>query len=96
MSMGASTESVAQLDLPPPPPREARARNTLTAASVLALALQALSARLVLLVALLMTFGLFAWAMARPTVLDFSGAAGFACLVFLPVLWRSHAHSQNS
>lgn len=61
-----------------------------TVATVLSLALQALSAKAVVLLAMTMCFGLFAWAMASASWISVSTAAIFACLVFLPILWRSH------
>lgn len=55
---------------------------------VMALVLQVLSARAIILLALLMTLGLFAWALAVGTVLALIDAGLFAVLVFLPVLWK--------
>lgn len=54
----------------------------------MALVLQVLSARAIILLALLMTLGLFAWALAVGTVLALVDAGLFAVLVFLPVLWN--------
>jgi hypothetical protein len=48
------------------------------------LLLAVLSARLVLLIALVLTFSLFAWAMALPTYERIGAATLFALLVFLP------------
>lgn len=45
-----------------------------------------LSTRLLLLVTLLLTFGLFAWAMYDTTNLRLYTAAAFAVCVFLPIL----------
>lgn len=56
---------------------------------ILSLALRAVSERVILLVALAMVFGLFAWAMNTLSVLSLSTAASFAVLVFLPILYRS-------
>ena len=46
--------------------------------------LQVLSARVVLLLALVLTFSLFVWAVADPTWPRIVAAAAFAVLVFLP------------
>lgn len=59
-------------------------------AAVLTLALEALSSRVVLILATVMSFGLFAWAMSLSTPIAVITAAVFATLVFLPILWRSH------
>jgi hypothetical protein len=66
-----------------------------TAATVLSLALEALTARAVILLALVMSFGLFAWALAAASWLSVATAAIFAILVFLPVLWRFHGNSSQ-
>lgn len=55
---------------------------------IVVLALKALSERCILLVAMSMGFGLFAWAMVVGTSLALGTAAAFAVLVFLPVLMR--------
>jgi hypothetical protein len=51
-----------------------------------------LSARVFALLALLMAFGLFAWAMYQPTPERMQLAGGFAALVFLPVLFKTAPH----
>lgn len=79
-------ESATVSTLPP--------KASLTAATVLSLALQALSARILVLIAMSMTFGLFAWGMERGDALSLVTAAVFALLVFLPVYWRGHAQPQ--
>ena len=48
--------------------------------------LAVLSARLVLLLALVLSFGLFAWAMALPTYERIGCATLFALLIFLPAV----------
>jgi hypothetical protein len=48
--------------------------------------LSVLSARLVLLLALVLSFGLFAWAMALPTYERIGCATLFAVLIFLPAV----------
>jgi hypothetical protein len=58
--------------------------EVLTGAEV---ALRLLQQKLVLVVALLLTAGGFAWAMYLQTQLAAIIAAGFAVLVFLPILW---------
>jgi hypothetical protein len=57
------------------------------------LALQVLQARLILLSALLLTAGGFAWAMYLQTQLAAIIAATFAILVFLPILWSGERHA---
>lgn len=49
-------------------------------------ALHVIQARLVLIITLVLTFALFAWAMWLQTQLGTIIAAAWACLVFLPVL----------
>jgi len=61
--------------------------------TVMTLALDALSARAIVLIAMLMTFGLFSWAMYESSYLTLTIAGSFAVLVFLPVLWRPHGNS---
>jgi hypothetical protein len=46
-----------------------------------------LSHRVLTLLALLMTFGLFSWAMMQGTVLHFAMAAAFGVCIFLPILF---------
>lgn len=62
-------------------------------ATVLTLALEALTARAVVILATVMSFGLFAWAMAESSWICLTIAAVFAILVFLPILWRSNGNS---
>jgi hypothetical protein len=45
-----------------------------------------LSARFLILLGLMMTFGLFAWAMALGTLIHFAIAAAFGVTIFLPIL----------
>lgn len=52
-------------------------------------AYQVLAARVLAFVALLMTFGLFAWAMYVGTWLHFTIAGAFGLLIFLPVLYSA-------
>lgn len=49
-----------------------------------------LAARLTILLGLMMTFGLFAWAMAQATWVHLGGAVAFGVLVFLPILFGSN------
>jgi hypothetical protein len=58
-------------------------------------ALKVLGARFLTLLALLMTFGLFAWAMFQATWLHFAIAAAFGIVIFLPVLWHGRTGDQN-
>jgi hypothetical protein len=57
--------------------------------TVLSLALQAVSQRIVVLLAMAATIGLFSWSMYEHSWISVATAALFAVLVFLPVLWRS-------
>ena len=67
--------------------------KTAAMATALSLALEVLSARVVLILAILMSFGLFSWAMALGSWVAVLTAAIFTALVFLPILWRSHGNS---
>jgi len=49
--------------------------------------IKVLSARAAMLLALTLTFFLFAWAMAQPDTWRFLGATIFAVLIFLPTVW---------
>lgn len=60
--------------------------------SLLALALQAVNARMILIIALFMSFGLFCWAMYMGTFLALGTAAVFASFVFLPILFKGDGH----
>lgn len=51
-------------------------------------AYRVLSVRVLALLALLMTFGLFSWAMTKGDWLHFAVAGAFAVVIFLPVLWE--------
>ena len=62
---------------------DANARALVT---FLAVGMRVLSARLVLIVALFMSFGLFAWAMWLPTTERIGAATIFTMLVFLPAI----------
>ena len=57
-------------------------------APVIEVALRMLSSRVLLFLAMMMTFGLFCWAMWMGTLLGLIMAATFACLVYLPVLFK--------
>jgi hypothetical protein len=61
------------------------------------LALAVLTDRLVTLLALIMTFGLAAWAMQEPSNLRAVMAGFFALAVFLPCLFkeRTKSHDRN-
>jgi KaiC/GvpD/RAD55 family RecA-like ATPase len=50
-------------------------------------AMKALGTRALLLIALIMAFSLFCWAMRLETILAFAIAAAFTALVMLPLLW---------
>lgn len=55
---------------------------------LLTLALRAVSDKAILLLAMVMAFGLFAWAMDRGTVIALWTAAVFAVLLFWPIAFR--------
>ena len=57
-------------------------------------ALNVLQARIVLVVTLVLTFALFAWAMWLQTQLGTIIAAAWAVLVFLPVLYTGARHGE--
>jgi hypothetical protein len=62
----------------------------------MALVIQAISARAIVLLALLMTIGLFAAAMMVGTILALVNAGLFGIIVFLPVLVRgSHGKKER-
>ena len=60
--------------------------------ALITLALQAVSARMLLFVAMAMTFGLFCWAMWMGTVLALGVAGTFAASVFWPVILKGDGH----
>lgn len=61
------------------------------------LILQAMASRVLVLLALLMTFGLFGWAMWEGTRLSLINAGLFAVIVLIPVLLRySHVPKSRS
>jgi hypothetical protein len=75
----------------------------MTVLSELAIAVDAavtvLTHRLLTLLALLMTFGLFCWAMYLGTLIHFAVAGAFGVVIFLPVLMgdkRPEAKSRDS
>ena len=57
--------------------------------------LRVLSGRVVLLLTLLLTFALFAWAMAMPTHERIGAATLFSVLVFLPVIRMDGSHKKE-
>lgn len=57
-------------------------------------ALHMLQARIVLVITLVLTFALFAWAMWLQTQLGTIIAAAWAVLVFLPVLYTGARHGE--
>lgn len=57
--------------------------------------LRVLSARLVLLLTLALTFTLFAWAMGLPTYERIAVATIFAAMVFVPVLSMDNGHKKD-
>jgi hypothetical protein len=66
------------------------------AASILSLALQLVSAKIILILALGITAGLFAWAMWYGKLIPLAIAASFAILVFLPILLRGDRNAQQN
>lgn len=61
-----------------------------------AIALRLLSARLLTIVALLLTFGLFAWAMATQTPLGCIIAVAWGLIIFLPILFIGRGGSDHA
>lgn len=61
----------------------------------IALVVQVISARAVILLALLMTMGLFSWALWDETWIALADAALFAVIVFLPVLFRGSGNGKK-
>lgn len=59
----------------------------------IAIGMRVLSARIVLIVAMLLTFSLFAWAMFLPGWERVAAATIFAVLVFIPATWIDKAQS---
>lgn len=72
-------------------PETATMAPALPVAQMVGLALDALAPRALLLTALVMAFGLFAFAVWQPTWPRLAASAAFAVLVFLPLLWRQEA-----
>lgn len=58
-------------------------------AAVLDAGTRILAARILAFLALLMTFGLFAWAIHLQTWVGYAVAATFGAIIFLPVLWAA-------
>lgn len=58
-------------------------------------AMKILSVKILTLLALLMTFGLFSWAMVRDDVLHFAVAGAFGAGIFLPILWFSRGEGHG-
>ena len=54
-----------------------------------------LSARIVLVMAMLLTFSLFCWALYLPGELRLAAATLFALLVFLPIIRLDHKQNQD-
>jgi hypothetical protein len=65
------------------------------AASILSIALQVVSTKIVFIIALAMSFGLWSWAMWAHEWIAVATAAGFTLLVFLPVLMRGDGNAKN-
>ena len=63
--------------------------------AVLDAATKIVAARVLTMVSLLMTFGLFCWAMWMQTVLACVVSGGFAVLVFLPTLVGERRGEKN-
>lgn len=58
-------------------------------------AMRILSVKVLTLLALLMTFGLFSWAMVRDDALHFAVAGAFGAGIFLPILWFSRGEGHG-
>lgn len=74
-----ATEPQTTLDFP---------RKGGNAVSIISIALQLLAAKVVLILALGMSFGTFCWALWAHTWVALASAVSFAVLVFLPILWK--------
>lgn len=61
----------------------------------LAAGIKVLSARFTMLLALILTFVLFLWAMSKATALPIVIATIFAILVFLPAVWLDVEERRN-
>jgi hypothetical protein len=57
-------------------------------ASILALALRAVAAKVVIILGLAICAGLYSWAMWEHTYIALAIASSFALIVFLPLLFR--------
>jgi len=62
----------------------------------LAIALRVLSARILVILALLMTFGLFSYAMYAQTILTCVIASIFGGIIFLPVLFTGRTRGEHA
>jgi hypothetical protein len=76
-------------------PTETAASNVGTVTAILSMALQVLTSRVVILLAMGMSFGLFCWAMWAQSIISLATAATFTVLVFLPVFLRSQSHARQ-
>lgn len=65
------------------------------AASIISIALQLLSSKIILILTLGVTAGLFGWAMWYHGWIPLVIASSFAVLVFLPVLLRGENRAKN-
>lgn len=74
----------AELKAVETPPQRPALVDILVGADV---ALKLISARLITILALLMTCGMFVWTMCDPTILRCIMASTWAVVIFLPVLW---------
>lgn len=63
--------------------------------AVIRMGLSVLTDRLLTVLALLMTFGLAAWAMSSPTQERLEIAAGFGILVFIPSLLKERVKTHE-
>ena len=70
--------------------------NLGTVTAVLSMALQTLSTRIVVLLAMVMTFGLFVAAMCLREWIALAIAASFASMVFWPVFLRSSPNARKN
>jgi hypothetical protein len=70
--------------------------NDFNIMAVLNAAIRILAARLLTMLCLVMVFGLSCWAMVLQTTLASAIAAGFAVLVFLPVLHQDGRKGEST
>jgi len=77
-------------------PNDPQATAHATTVAVLSLAIQVVSQRILVILAMLITAGMFGYALWAHEWIALVTAASFAVLVFLPILWRSGANANQA